>query len=113
MAIDVQNALSDLPNLGTGLVTVTQSLSSANNNVYSIKFSADLGDVPLLEEVSGNVNSTIVEATKGLPTGKSVQLIIQNNISTGLFKLTDKPSNVKNSLILLNFYISHRNLHSF
>ena len=106
MAIDVQNALVDLPNLGAGLVSVTQNVNSANNKVYSIKFSADLGDVSLLAEVSGNVNSTIAETVKGSPTGKLVQLNMQNNISTGPFKLTDTSSNVDIIFCYYFLYVS-------
>ena len=90
-ALYVQSALNDLPVLSPGnLVTVTQAIAlDGVSIIYSVQFSSDLGDVPLITEVLGLVNVTVTEATKGQASGKRIQLNIQNT-TTSLF-------NVKNS----------------
>lgn len=93
-----------MPNLGPNSVSVTIQ----DNSVYSIQFSADLGDVSLLEEITQNVNFTVNETLKGVPSGKQFQLNIQNS-NTVLFSLTDTSNNVYLNLILIlnSIYIIH------
>lgn len=91
-----------MPNLSPDLVTVTQSLSTATSATYSVIFNADLGDVPLLEEVSKNVDAVITEKTQGVPAGNRIQLRVIDS-TTGLFNPKDTSANVKinNSLLTL------------
>ena len=83
-----------MPNLSPNLVSVSQALAGDGVSiVYNVTFSADFGDVELIEEVSGNVNATIEKVTNGSPTGAQYQLNIENS-TTGFFKLNDTSSNV-------------------
>lgn len=91
-ALDIQNALNDLPILSPNLATVTQITTSGNIR-YSVKFSADLGDVPLMVETSGNVNILTTKITAGVPTGNKIQVLIQNQTSN-LFNIKDTAANV-------------------
>ena len=83
-----------MPNLSPNLVIVTETLASdGTSKIYSIQFSADLGDVSLLHEITKGVTCTISEQTKGVPSGARVKLVVQNQ-TTGLFKLSDTAINV-------------------
>ena len=83
-----------MPNLSPNLVSVSQALAGDGVSiVYNVTFSADFGDVELIEEVSGNVNATIAKVTDGSPTGAQYQLNIENS-TTGFFKLNDTSSDV-------------------
>lgn len=98
-AKDVQTALNDLPNLSPNLVNVSQSIANDGVSViYNVTFSADLGDVDLIREVSGNVNATIAEVIAGSATGARIQLKIENG-TTDFFKLNDTSSNVSFNLL--------------
>ncbi|RMZ99473.1 hypothetical protein BpHYR1_037334, partial [Brachionus plicatilis] len=93
-ALYLQNALNDLPSLGPNLVSV--SPVSSNDpivKIFLVTFSADLGDVPNLEEKSGNLIMLVDEETKGIASGQNVQITVQGQHSP-LFSLTETSDNV-------------------
>lgn len=74
---------------------VTQSLANDSVSlIYRVKFSADLGDVPLLSELTGNVNASVIEVVQGVPTGNYQQLNIEGGVSN-MLKLNETAANVK------------------
>lgn len=80
--------------MSPNLVNVTESLYSDEiSKTYAIYFSSDLGDVPIIKELTGNVMTLIEEQTKGVASGGKIQLVIQN-VSTNLFSLADTSTNV-------------------
>lgn len=102
-ATQVQNALNDIPNLSPNLINVTESLKEDQvSKVYTVQFSIDLGDVPNIEEISGNVAATIEEKTKGISNGTKIQLTIQN-ATTNLFDMNDTATNVNLSNLNVNY----------
>lgn len=95
-ALSLQNALNDLPTLSPSLVTVSPvSSGSQNVKMFRITFSPDLGDVPALEEKSGNLIMQVEEEVKGIASGKNVQITVQGQHSP-LFSLTQTNENVMN-----------------
>ncbi|RMZ95338.1 fibrocystin-L-like isoform X1 [Brachionus plicatilis] len=97
-ALNIQNALNDLPSLGSNLVSVSQvSSSSPNIKIFRVTFSADLGNVPDLEEKSGNLVMEVEEETRGVASGSNVQLTVQGQHSP-LFSLTQTSDNIKAAL---------------
>jgi len=104
-ALIVQYALNDLPNLSPNLVTVTHSLfSDGVSLIYSVQFNSYLGQVQLIEEISGNVNATITRKQSGQSNGKQLQLVIQNQV-TSLFGL-DMTSSQISSIVSNSFGIT-------
>ena len=98
----MQSALNDMPTLNLNPVSVTQSIAS-DGTLYTVVFSADLGNVSAIEEVLGLVNFTLIEMVDGSPSGKRIQLEIENS-NTPLFD----PSNNKN-VITISF--THLHIH--
>ena len=78
-------------------------MTTSDGIIYSVEFSADFGDVPLISEVLGCVNSTISESIKGEPTGNKIQLIIQN-ATTNLVDLKETATNVSLHLKNMNIH---------
>lgn len=93
-ALNLQNALNDLPSLGPNLVSVSPvSSNDPMVKIFLVTFSADLGDVPNLEEKSGNLIMLVDEETKGIASGQNVQITVQGQHSP-LFSLTETSDNV-------------------
>ena len=85
----VEILLNNLPVLAPNLVTVTESFSSDNvSKIYTVQFNSAFGDVPDIEEVFGEVNSTVKETTKGVASGSKIQLNIEGAY-TNLFDVTN------------------------
>lgn len=93
-ALNLQDALNDLPTLGPKLVTVNPVLSEDSKiKIFRVTFSADLGDVPNLEEKGGNLTMEVEEEKKGVASGNNFQMVVQGQHSP-LFKLSDSSDNV-------------------
>ena len=101
--VQVQAALNDLPILSPNLVVAveTQLNEDGVSLVYFVKFAADLGEVPELQEISGNVNSTITIYAQASLTGTKTSLVI-NSVPTALFSFNDSASTVIISLAIKN-----------
>lgn len=101
-ALNLQNALNDLPSLGLNLVSVFPvSSNDPNVKIFRVTFSSDLGDVPNLEEKSGNLFMEVEEETKGVSSGENVQLNIQGQNSP-LFSPTQTNDQV---ILKINFHL--------
>ncbi len=100
-ATDIKTALNDLPTLYSNLVLeVNDTSSNSDDKVFKIKFSADLGDVPLIQKTSGFVIFNSTEVVQGVSSGKKFQLVIED-VATRPFDVKDTAANVRFYFILL------------
>lgn len=76
------------------ILEVNDTSSNAEDKVFTIKFSADLGDVPLIQETSGLVMFNSTEVVKGVSSGKKFQLTIED-VATRPFDVKDTAANVR------------------
>ena len=95
LAVQLQVALNDLPILSPNLVTSVESTLADDgvSLIYFVQFSADMGEVPELQEISGNVNCTITIYAQASLSGTKTSLVI-NNVPTALFSFNDSASTV-------------------
>ena len=83
-ALLVQQALNDLPFFHPNLVKeVSKAQSGGSDVTYTVTFSADLGHVPDLFEMSGLVNATVTRVSNAQP-GLMTHLMIEA-VPSGLF----------------------------
>lgn len=95
-AADLQMALNDLPTLSPNLVAVSERLHTDRvSKIYTVTFSAYLGNVELIQETLGLVTLTASEIQAGSPSGAKFQINILNQTSN-LFDLANSNSvNIK------------------
>jgi hypothetical protein len=86
----VQKALNDLPTLETDVVTVSSQGTADGGILYTITFTPSRGDVPAINETSGNVVATVTETVKGVASQLKFQLSV-NNAWSNLFDYVNDP----------------------